>query len=263
MNTPTRPLEASGTSGEKAVMNGTMHFSVLDGWWAEGYREDAGWMLPIERSFDNQELQDELDAERIYTLLENDITEKFYGRDNAGVPASWVDMIRNTIASVAPEFTMNRMLRDYIDRFYLKLYKRSTLLKEKDCLIPKELANWKHRILEHWKRIRVVEYDFPDVTREEFVVGNTYTGKVVLDLNGLTPDEIGVEMVHTRSASGHEPMVFRGKEDFKCTRVDGSLAEYTFVQKVDETGVFDIGFRIYPKHEHIPHRMDFPLVRWI
>ncbi len=86
LNTPTRPLEASGTSGEKAVMNGTMHFSVLDGWWAEGYREDAGWALPIERSFDNQELQDELDAERIYTLLENDITEKFYNRNDAGYP---------------------------------------------------------------------------------------------------------------------------------------------------------------------------------
>ena len=263
LNTPTRPLEASGTSGEKAVMNGTMHFSVLDGWWAEGYREDAGWMLPIERSFDNQELQDELDAERLYTLLENDITEKFYKRNKEEVPEAWVGMVKNTIAHVAPEFTMNRMLRDYIDRFYLKLFERSRRLREKDNLIPKELALWKHRILEKWKGIRVVEYDFPDVTREEFVVGNTYTGKVVLDLDGLSADEIGVEMVHTRRSSGNEHQVFRGAEEFECTRVDGSMAEYTFVQKVDETGVFDIGFRIYPKHEHIPHRMDFPLVRWI
>jgi len=263
LNTPTRPLEASGTSGEKAVMNGTMHFSVLDGWWAEGYREDAGWMLPIERSFDNQELQDELDAERIYTLLENNITEKFYTRDKENVPGEWVEMIRNNIASVAPEFTMNRMLRDYIDRFYLKLFKRSRQLKEKENLLPKELALWKHRILEQWKSIKVVEYDFPDATRDEFVVGKTYTGKVVLDLNGLSAEEIGVEMVHTKSGSGHDSQVFRGKQEFQCTRVEGSLAEYTFVQEVPETGVFDIGFRIFPKHEHIPHRMDFPLVRWI
>ena len=263
LNTPTRPLEASGTSGEKAVMNGTMHFSVLDGWWAEGYREDAGWMLPIERSFDNQELQDELDAERIYTLLENNIIEKFYRRDKEDIPAEWVEMIRNTIARVAPEFTMNRMLRDYIDRFYMKLFARSKILREKDNLIPKELALWKHKILEHWKNIKVVEYDFPDVTRGEFVVGNTYTGKVVLDLDGLSAEEIGVEIVHTRSGSGHEPLLFRGKKEFECTRVDGVLAEYTFQQKVAETGVFDIGFRIFPKHEHIPHRMDFPLVRWI
>jgi phosphorylase/glycogen(starch) synthase len=263
LNTPTRPLEASGTSGEKAVMNGTMHFSVLDGWWAEGYREDAGWMLPIDRSFDNQELQDELDAERLYTLLENEITEKFYQRNHEEVPEAWVGMIKNTIAHVAPEFTMNRMLRDYIDRFYLKLFERSKRLREKDNLIPKELALWKHKILNQWKDIRVVEYDFPDVTREEFMVGNTYTGKVLLDLGGLSSEEIGVEMVHTRSGGVDEPQVFRGLEVFECTRVDGSLAEYTFVQTVDETGVFDIGFRIYPKNDLIPHRMDFPLVRWI
>jgi len=263
LNTPTRPLEASGTSGEKAVMNGTMHFSVLDGWWAEGYRKDAGWALPIERSFDNQEMQDELDAERIYSLLENDITKKFYSRTEEGVPEEWVEMIRNTIAHVAPEFTMNRMLRDYIDRFYTKLYQRSLILKEKDYLIPKELARWKHRLLTHWKNIRVVEYDIPDVTKEEFVVGKSYTGRIVLDLNGLSSDEIGVEMVHNKSASGDEESYFRGTEQFNCTKTEGSLAEYTFVQEVDETGVFDVGFRIYPKHEMIPHRMDFPLVRWI
>ena len=263
LNTPTRPLEASGTSGEKAVMNGTMHFSVLDGWWAEGYREDAGWMLPIQRSFENQGLQDELDAERIYTLLETDIIEKYYDRNNEGVPEAWVEMIKNTIAHVAPEFTMNRMLRDYIDRYYMKLYKRSNMLKEKDNLLPKELALWKNKVLEHWKNIKVLEYDFPDVTREEFVMGNTYTGKVLLDLDGLSSEEIGVEMVMTKSSEDGESQLFRGKVEFKCTRVDGSVAEYTFEQSVDETGVFEVGFRIFPKHENIPHRMDFPLVRWI
>jgi alpha-glucan phosphorylase-like protein len=263
LNTPTRPLEASGTSGEKAVMNGTMHFSVLDGWWAEGYREDAGWALPIERSYDNQELQDELDAERIYTLLENDITDKFYNRNMEGIPEDWIGMIRSTIAHVAPEFTMNRMLRDYINRFYLKLYDRTKIMRDKEYMAPKELAHWKNRILEHWKEIKVVEYDFPDVTREEFKMGETYTGKLILDLDGLNADEIGVEMVLTKSASGNQGDLFMGTQPFECTGVNGSQVEYTFVQKVDETGVFDIGFRIYPKHEMLPHRMDFPLVRWI
>jgi len=263
LNTPTRPLEASGTSGEKAVMNGTMHFSVLDGWWAEGYRQDAGWALPIERSFDNQELQDELDAERIYTLLENEITETFYRRNKNGIPEDWVGMVRNNIAHVAPEFTMNRMLRDYIDRFYSKLHVRILDLKKDDYRLPKEIARWKHRILTHWKNIKVLDYDIPDVTREEFIVGKTYTGKVTLDLGDLAADEIGVEMVHNKSTSGLEQSVFRGTEDFKCTRSEGAIAEYTFEQDVDETGLFDIGFRIYPRNELIPHRMDFPLVRWI
>jgi len=263
LNTPTRPLEASGTSGEKAVMNGTMHFSVLDGWWAEGYRQDSGWALPIERSFDNQELQDELDAERIYTLLENEITETFYKRNSEDIPEDWVGMIRNNIAHVAPEFTMNRMIRDYIDRFYMKLYNRTLSLREEDYKIPKEIARWKHRILTHWKEIKVLEYDIPDVTREEFIVGKTYSGKVVLDLGDLSAEEIGVEMVHNKTGRGFEQSFFRGTETFECTRIEGSIAEYTFNQKVKETGLFDIGFRIYPNNELIPHRMDCPLVRWI
>ncbi len=263
LNTPTRPLEASGTSGEKCVMNGTMHFSVLDGWWAEGYRQDAGWALPKEKAFENQELQDELDAERIYSLLENDITPKFYQRSGDGIPEDWVGMIRNTIAHVAPEFTMNRMLRDYISRYYGKLHQRTLALRENDYQLPKELARWKNRVISHWKSIEVLEYDFPDATREEFMVGETYTGKVLLDLDGLHPEEIGVEMVFTRSESGKEHSLFRGTLEFECTKVEGTKAEYTFVQVVDESGVFDIGFRIFPKYKHIPHRMDFPLVRWI
>ena len=155
------------------------------------------------------------------------------------------------------------MLRDYIDRFYMKLYDRTLSLRKDDFRIPKDLANWKHRILSHWKDIKVLEYEIPDVTREEFVVGNTYTGKVVLDLGSLSADEIGVEMVHTKSKSGEDHSVFRGTEQFKCTRQEGSVAEYTFVQNVEETGLFDIGFRIYPKNDLVPHRMDFPLVRWI
>lgn len=263
LNTPTRPLEASGTSGEKAVMNGTMHFSVLDGWWAEGYREDAGWALPKEKAYDNQELQDELDAERIYSILESDITEKFYSRNDQDIPEDWIAMIRNNIAHVAPEFTMNRMLRDYINRYYMKLYSRTVMLRELDYKQPKEIAHWKNKILTHWKNIKVIEYDFPDVTREEFIVGKTYSGRVVLELDGLSADEIGVEMVMTNSTPDYQEPKLLGTKDFKCTKNEAPLTEYTFSYKVDATGVFDVGFRIYPKHELIPHRMDFPLVRWI
>ncbi len=110
LNTPTRPLEASGTSGEKAVLNGVLHFSVLDGWWAEGYKPGAGWALQKERFYENQDFQDQLDAETIYNMLENEIAPLFYKRDVRGVPVGWVSMIQKSISEVAPEFTMNRML---------------------------------------------------------------------------------------------------------------------------------------------------------
>ncbi|HDR68019.1 MAG TPA: alpha-glucan family phosphorylase [Bacteroidaceae bacterium] len=263
LNTPTRPLEASGTSGEKAVMNGTMHFSVLDGWWAEGYRENGGWALPLERAFKSQDLQDELDAERIYSILENEIIPKFYSRNKQGVPEEWVRMIKNSIAHIAPEFTMNRMIRDYDKKFYSKLQKRTQLLQQQDYKLPKQLSHWKNRILTHWKNIKVLDYDFPNVTKEQFTVGQTYTGKVILDVDGLSPDEIGVEMIMADTGTDMVHSRIIEKLDFVCTKHENSIAEYTFVQQVEVTGQFDIGFRIYPKNDHIPHRMDFPLVRWI
>jgi hypothetical protein len=244
-------------------MNGTMHFSVLDGWWAEGYRADGGWALPLERSFGNQDLQDELDAERIYTMLENDIVPKFYERNKEGIPEDWVGMIKNSIAHIAPEFTMNRMMRDYDSRFYSRLIRRTRELREHDYKLPKELSHWKNRILSDWKKIKVVEYDLPSVGSEQFTVGQTYTGSVTLDINGLKAEEIGVEMVMAESGSDFEHPKLLGTLDFVCTKQEGSLAEYSFVLQVVITGQFDVGFRIYPKNEDIPHRMDFPLVRWI
>ncbi|MFB0973770.1 MAG: alpha-glucan family phosphorylase, partial [Bacteroidales bacterium] len=117
MNNPTRPQEASGTSGEKAVMNGVMHFSVLDGWWVEGYVKGAGWALPMERTYDDQNFQDELDAATIYTILENEIVPTFYRRDSDGLPKEWINTIKNTVSKVASNFTTNRMLNDYLEKF--------------------------------------------------------------------------------------------------------------------------------------------------
>ncbi|HRY98798.1 MAG TPA: alpha-glucan family phosphorylase, partial [Bacteroidales bacterium] len=119
LNTPTRPLEASGTSGEKAVMNGVVNFSVLDGWWAEGFREDAGWAIKEERTYENQDFQNQLDAETIYNTFEEQIIPLFYDRTSKGLPERWVNFVKNTISGIAPHFTMKRMLDDYIRKYYL------------------------------------------------------------------------------------------------------------------------------------------------
>ena len=125
MNTPTRPLEASGTSGEKAEMNGVVNLSVLDGWWVEGYREGAGWALPQKRTYENQAYQDQLDAATIYSLLENEIVPLYYNKDKkTGYSKDWVKVIKNSIATIAPHYTMKRQLDDYYDKFYIKQAKR-------------------------------------------------------------------------------------------------------------------------------------------
>ena len=263
LNTPTRPLEASGTSGEKVVMNGGLHFSVLDGWWAEGYREDAGWALPMERTFESQAQQDELDAERIYSMLENEIAPRFYKRNSQGVSAEWVKFIKNSISGVAPEFTMNRMLRDYIDNYYRKLYQRSKKLKKDDYRLTREISYFKKQIMDQWKEIKVQEMSLPGNGTADLVVGEEYTGKIRLDVNGLPPEHIGVEMVRLEATEDQSAPRIMETEELECIHTEGSIAEYAIRHYSVNAGQYDIGFRIFPKMEELPHRLDFPLVRWI
>jgi len=263
LNTPTRPLEASGTSGEKAVMNGCLHFSVLDGWWAEGYKENAGWALPLERTFENQIQQDELDAETIYSMFENEITPKFYGRNKHDVPEEWVEIIKNSISRVAPEFTMNRMLRDYIDRFYSKLYQRSMKLKANDYRLIREISVFKKKLIDQWPHIQVLEFDTPDPVKEEFKVGQNYKGIIKLDINGIPSQNLGMEMVIVdRTFDDAIPRII-DKVELECESVKGSVVTYSYDYYVRRTGQFDVGYRIFPKFDLLPHRMDLPLVRWI
>ena len=148
MNTPTRPLEASGTSGEKAEMNGVVNLSVLDGWWLEGYREGAGWALTEKRTYQNQDYQDQLDAATIYSLLENEIMPLYYARNSKGYSPEWIKVIKNSIAQIAPHYTMKRQLDDYYNKFYNKLRDRSNALNANDRKLAKDIALWKETVAE-------------------------------------------------------------------------------------------------------------------
>ena len=261
LNTPTRPLEASGTSGEKAVMNGVVNFSVLDGWWAEGYREDAGWALKEERTYENQQFQDELDAETIYNILEDEIIPTFYDRDNDHIPHAWVKYVKNTIAGIAPHFTMKRQLDDYYSRFYTKLAHRSALLKEDDNAAMRRLASWKFRMIRNWDGIEVVDVLFPNPTYQTLNLGDIFKAELVLSLGDIAPDDIMIEMVTGQKENDAmtEPQSIR---ELKLLKVDGNLAHFTIEVETALAGVFDIAFRITPKNPLLPHRMDFNLVKW-
>lgn len=264
LNTPTRPLEASGTSGEKAVMNGVLHFSVLDGWWAEGYYPDAGWALPEENTYDNTDFQDELDSETIYSLLENEIAPLFYFRDDDDIPTGWVRYIKNCIAKVSPNFTTTRMLKDYMDQYYSSLYNRSQLIRKDDFELAKDLSSWKKKVFRAWESIEVISVKSPDISKEPIVLGKNYIGEVVLDLNELSADDIGVEIVIAEMVapdSDKVKVIFT--QEFKLVSLEGKIATY----KVDivpvKTGAYDFGIRIYPKNVNLPHKQDFNLVKWI
>lgn len=262
LNTPTRPLEASGTSGEKGVMNGTLHFSVLDGWWVEGYKEDAGWALPLERSYDVQDFQDELDAETIYNLFENDIIPDFYDRNREGIPETWVGYVKKTLAKVAPNFTTSRMIRDYQDRFYGPQAERGRRLKSEDFKLAKEIAGWKNRIAKAWDTIELKSIEVSDGITNAIRIGEEYPTTVVLDLKEFTSEEIGVEIVITENGINDDPALIDCKE-FIVDHTEGSVVTYKLNLHLTRPGAYNYAIRMFPKNENLPHRQDFRYLRWL
>ena len=261
MNTPTRPQEASGTSGEKAAMNGVMHFSVLDGWWVEGYRKDAGWMLPMERTFENQAMQDELDSEMIYNIIDDEIAPLFYERDANGLSPKWISYIKNTIARVASNFTTNRMLEDYEKQYYVPMSARYQKMIENAFAMAAEIAEWKKKISREWDNIELVGLDLPNRSKQIIALGKSYYGEVKLEIGELSMHEVGVELVAAEQKDGRQ--VIREKHDFIPVEQVGSVARYRIDVTADSPGLLMLAIRIYPKSELLPHRQDFALVKWL
>ena len=262
MNTPTRPLEASGTSGEKGVMNGTIHFSVLDGWWVEGYKKDAGWALPQENAYEINDLQDELDAETIYNIFEEEILPAFYDRNINGIPEKWVSYIKNTFAQVSPNFTTARMIRDYQDRFYKPQAERSTRLIAKDYKLAKEIAKWKSGVSAVWDQIEVKNVQITDGITNVLKIGEVYPARVVVDIKSLKPEDLSVEMVITENGKDTRPTLIECLP-FTVEKAEGQLITYKLDLNLMNAGAFGYAIRIVPNHPELPHRQDFHHLKWV
>jgi len=262
LNTPTRPLEASGTSGEKAVMNGTIHFSVLDGWWVEGYRAFAGWALPKKKTYENPELQDDIDAETIYNMLEYEIVPAYYSSNQEGIPVEWASLIKNTMVKIAPEFTMKRQIDDYYEKYYSKLFIRNKYLINNNFEKAKELAAWKQTMRDEWDNIEVLNYSFERAEDNVYRSGHDYRAEIALDVKKIPKENVGVEFIitHMSKRGEHE---FVASEEFKLVSCKNGKCLYRASLVPEKAGSFFYGIRIYPKHKDLPHKQDFYLLRWI
>ncbi|WP_298551687.1 alpha-glucan family phosphorylase [uncultured Parabacteroides sp.] len=263
LNTPTRPLEASGTSGEKAEMNGVLNFSVLDGWWYEGYKPGAGWALTDKRTYENQQYQDQLDAATIYHTLETEIIPTYYAKNSKGYSPEWIQYIKNSMSEIAPDYTMKRMLDDYIDRFYNKLATRSAHLRENDFAEAKALAAWKEEVAEHWDSFQVESFtSSKDLSIDGLVIGKDYKFDLVIDRHELK-GMLGAELVVTKENPDNHQLELITTEQFKLIKEEGSKLFFELKTTPSEAGLHKMGFRVYPVNKELPHRMDFAFVRWI
>ncbi|MFO7874287.1 MAG: alpha-glucan family phosphorylase [Bacteroidales bacterium] len=262
LNTPTRPMEASGTSGQKATLNGVMNFSVLDGWWAEGYVEETGWKLKEEKTFENQEFQNEMDAETIYNTFENEIAPMFYDRDTDGIPVEWVRWIKNCIARVAPHYTNKRMLDDYFKTFYNPLFDSSEKISKNKYKAARELVHWKNKIIRAWDSIEVVDKKLLSNSGKTLLLGEVFRAELILDIGDIQASTVGVEVIFVRkSTEGKREVV----SVYEMEQKESKENQITFTCEVpaERTGEFNYAFRMFPKNPALAHRQDFNLIRWI
>ena len=262
MNNPTRPQEASGTSGEKAAMNGVMHFSVLDGWWVEGYQPGCGWALPQERTYDDQHFQNELDSATIYTIIENEIAPTYYDIDfRTKRSTRWIEYIKNCIARVACNFTTNRMLTDYCNQYYIPQSKRANELVANDYELARQIAAWKKNVQRHWNEVEVVSYTQPDATYN-LSPDSRLNCEVVLQLGELKPEDIGVEiLICSTDRKGN--LHIQEKAEFTLVSCEDGIAKYQASILPERTGMYQVTARYFAKNPMLPHRQDFGLVKWL
>lgn len=263
LNTPTRLQEASGTSGEKAIMNGVLNLSVLDGWWYEGYKEGAGWALTAKRTYENQTYQDELDASTLYTMLDSEIIPLYYAHNSNGYSPQWIKFIKNSIAKIAPNYTTKRMMDDYFDRFYRKLADRSKRLCENNYAKAKEIVRWKEDTASKWDQIEIVRLKFDPVQEVDINNGkDRIYGEVVIDKKELGAD-LGLECIAVDYDSIGNKALFMEKYEFDLVKTEGSKLFFQTKEALNDPGTHQYALRIYPKNPDLPHRMDFAYVKWI
>jgi len=258
LNTPTRPLEASGTSGQKAEMNGVLNFSILDGWWLEGYVKGAGWAITEKNTYQNNDYQDQLDAVTIYSMLENEIIPLYFNRKDKVYSPEWVMYIKNSIAKIAPRFTTKRMLDDYINQFYTKLSNRSVYLSENGFAKAKEISAWKEKLVDCWDTIQVTSKNVPEKFMHNPKVGDPYT--IGVTLSNVPFNGIGVELVISFLKLDGSHII----KTIELNQVNAQNGVLTFEVEymLRKAGMFSYSFRMFPKNPDLPHRQDLCYVRW-
>jgi len=260
LNTPRRPMEASGTSGMKAAMNGVLNCSIMDGWWDEAYNPEVGWAIGHGEQYQDEKLQDDVESKALYDLLERDIIPLFYQRGRDGLPREWIKRMKECMKQIGQSMSSHRMLMDYSNQFYFPALKNYRRFVKDDYAESKSLAAYFHKLHQSWDSLKIIKVESnakPVMQRGDMLSVTAY-----LDLGNMSPNELQVELYHgTVSTQSHE-IPDAGKSEMKWVKSDGSLNIYQVRIECVDTGMQGHTVRILPKHEALIHPYRSGFIKW-
>lgn len=258
LNNPTRPYEASGTSGQKAALNGQPNCSILDGWWAEGYNGANGWAIGEEREYHDQNIQAEADSLSLYHLLEDEIIPGYFERDEQNVPHRWTSYMKEAIRTCAPAFSMRRMVKEYTTRYYVPQIEQSKRVGEDNYRQIRELAAWKERLQRSWNSLEL----YVDGRRDgQLSLGEGIDVHAWVRINEIRPDDLNVELVYGSVDNEQVLPQYTLPMTYVKRELDGSY-RYDLHLQPEETGSIAYNIRVTPRHPGLTKKYEMGLIRW-
>jgi len=262
LNNPRRPLEASGTSGMKAAVNGVLNFSILDGWWDEAYSKECGWTIGNGETYEDENYGDIIESKYLLDTLEKEIIPLFYDRGKDMMPRGWIEMVKNSIKKLSPVFSTHRMLKEYMERFYIPADLKNNSLSKNDFSNAKSLAQWKERVARGWSAVNIVNVK-ADFNGRETKIGDNINFEVEVALcENIKPEDIKVEIIHgPMDISGNLMKMQKSAAIFSEKTQNGTLL-FKGILKCSSSGKYGYAIRVIPNHPLIEEFCDFPLVVW-
>ncbi len=259
LNNPLRPLEACGTSGMKAALNGGLNLSILDGWWDEWYDGENGWAIPTADGVADDERRDDLEATALYDLIETNVVPRFYTLDESGLPQRWLAMVRHTLSTLGPKVLATRMVRDYTGQLYVPAAHSGWAVGAKGYELAKDLAAYRSKVTSQWSAVRVEGVDSQDLS-DAPQVGDKLHVRTLVALGSLKPDDVTVQIVYGR-ASEADQLSDTEAQDLRCVEsYDGGRHRFEGILEISRTGSFGYSVRVLPRHRGLSNPAELGLV---